>query len=273
MAAEPPVVTLISDFGLADWYVATMKGVMLDICPALRIVDVSHDIRPQQVEQAAFVSQNAWPYFPRGSIHVAVVDPGVGTSRLGLLVQDGQATYIGPDNGVLSAAIPDNHRPGSPGRVTRPPGMKAYSLTNRRYLLEPVSSTFHGRDVFAPVAAHVACGVAAHALGDEVSDIFALPALRASASQDGSLSGRVLHIDYFGNVITDIRSEDVPEGPFVIELGNGLVEGPIGTYAEGAGVSALAGSSGYLEIAVPNGRAADTLGVSIGDSALLRRRP
>ena len=269
------VITLTTDFGLGDPYVAAMKGVILGINPEANVVDVSHSVRPQRVVQAAFITQCAWPFFPDGTVHVAVVDPGVGSGRLALALETPRGCVVGPDNGVLSSALPEEARPPAAAglaRVKLPEGYRAFSITNRRYLLEPVSATFHGRDVFAPAAAHVSMGVAVHELGEEVDSMLALPPLRACRRGDGSLEGSVLHIDRFGNAIMDARADDLPDGPFEVDVAGASVPGPAQTYAGAAGLVALIGSSGYLEVALPNGSAANELAIGIGDPVLVRPR-
>jgi hypothetical protein len=274
-AADPqrPIVTLTTDFGLTDPYVAAMKGGLLSINPWLTIVDVTHDVLQGRVLQAVFLTQCAWPFFPADAIHVAVVDPGVGTERRAIALETPRGRYVGPDNGVLSSALPDAARPGAseaPGLMQLPAGYRGVSITNRRYMLEPVSATFHGRDIFAPAAAHLAVGVPIDDLGEQIDSIIALPPLRATRDADGSLRARVLHIDRFGNVITDVRAVDLPEAPFVVDIAGRAVPGPVRTYAVATGLAAIVGSSGYLEIALPNGSAADELGVDIGAAAVLR---
>lgn len=260
----PPVITLTTDFGLSDSYVAQLKGVIIGINPRVRIVDISHSVLPQQMLQATYLTQTAWPYFPSGSVHLAVVDPGVGTDRRSIALETPQGVFVGPDNGVLSAALPDDVRPDRPGRIPLPDTVRAFEISSPQYMLDHVSNTFHGRDVFAPVAAHLALGVAPEELGPPVSEVFTLPAIQATKLVDGTFEGTVIHIDHFGNIISDIRSQDLPEGGFSVEAGTGRLRGPVCTYAELDGPGALVGSSGYLEIAVPNGSAARLLDVQIG---------
>lgn len=279
--AAPPVVTLTTDFGLADPYVAAMKGVILGLNPRATVVDVSHEVRPQRLLQAVFITQAAWPAFPSGAIHVVVVDPGVGGERRAVVIETPRGSFLGPDNGVLSAALPEEARPTAdqgPAPVALPaghrpdgrPSGRAFAITNRRYLREPVSATFHGRDVFAPAAAHLSLGVEPQALGEQLDTILAFPPLRARRCPNGSLQAQVVHIDRFGNVVTDVRAEDLPSGRFTVELAGQLVPGPVRTYAEATGLAALVGSSGYLEVALPSGNAAQALGIDIGDGALLQ---
>jgi S-adenosylmethionine hydrolase len=270
---KPSIITLTTDFGVADPYVAAMKGVLLGLNPRAVVVDVSHEVRPQRLLQALFITQAAWPAFPSGAVHIVVVDPGVGGDRRAIVLVTPRGYFLGPDNGVLSAALSDEERP-APGRdaasVATPARCRAFTITNRRYLREPVSATFHGRDVFAPAAAHLSLGVAPEALGEAVETLVAFPPLRAQRRPDGGLEARVIHIDRFGNVITDVRAEDLPEGEFTIELRGQLIPGPVRSYAKASGLAALVGSSGYVELAVPNGNAAAALRVDIGERASLR---
>ena len=275
MSGPPPIITLTSDFGLQDPYVAAMKGAILAINPAARLVDVSHAIRPQAIEQAVFVLAAAWPYFPSGTIHVVVVDPAVGSQRRALALRSAGATFVGPDNGVLSTALGDDVRAAagdSPGLVGLPAGCQAVFLTNERYFRSPVSSTFHGRDVFGPVAAHLSLGVPLEDLGDPVERIVALPPFRARRQPDGSLRGRVLHIDAFGNLITDVRVEDLPSRNAIIEVAGRTIEGVSATYEPGADLRAVTGSSGYLEIAAPGGSAAASLKAGLSLTVVVRSR-
>lgn len=268
------IVTLTTDFGLSDAYVAAMKGALLSISPGLSVVDVTHDVRPGRVLQAVFLTQCAWPFFPAGTIHVVVVDPGVGTERRAIALVTPRGYFVGPDNGVLSSALPDAARPGPgepPGLVELPAGYRSVSITNRQYMREPVSGTFHGRDVFAPVAAHLASGVPIDDFGEQIDSMVGLAPLRAARDANGTLSAQVLRIDRFGNVITDIRATDLPAGAFAVEIAGHVVPGPVRTYAVATGLAAIVGSGGYLEIALPNGNAAAELGVEIGAAAVLRR--
>ena len=276
MSGRPPIITLTTDFGLQDPYVAAMKGAMLTVNPAARLVDVSHTIRPQAIEQAAFVLAAAWPYFPPDTIHVAVVDPAVGSERRALAVRAAGATFVGPDNGVLSAALPDDARAAandSPAPVGLPEGYRAVSLANERFFRTPVSTTFHGRDIFGPVAAHLSLGVALEELGEPVEQINALPPFRARRQPDGSLHGRVLHIDAFGNLITDVRLEDLPSRNAVIEVAGRTIHGVSATYGPGTDVRAVTGSSGYLEIAAPGGSAAHVLKAELGLTLVVHAHP
>jgi hypothetical protein len=180
--------------------------------------------------------------------------------------------FVGPDNGVLSGALPEDVREGVAGgeRVALPPGYRAHAISNRALMHEPVSATFHGRDIFAPVAAHLSLGVSPAGAGEPVDTMVALPPLRAARCEDGSLRGRVLHIDRFGNVVTDVRAADVPAGRIAVEIAGRLVPGLARAYAEADGLTAVEGSSGYIEVALSGGSAEAAMGASIGDTVTVR---
>jgi len=268
-----PIITLTTDFGLSDPYVASMKGIILSINPDVVIADITHAVEPQQIEQGAFLLAAAWSYFPSGSIHVAVVDPGVGTERRAIALATPAGTFVGPDNGILSAALPDHARQAAgeePHPVPLPPGTAAHLLANDRFHRTPVSATFHGRDIFAPVAAHLSRGVPLDEFGPPATEIMAFPPFRAREQLDGSLLGRVMHIDRFGNLITDVRAEQLPAPPLVVVIAGRRIEGLSPTYGHGAGLLTIIGSSGFLEIALRQWSAALELGTHIGDSLLVR---
>lgn len=266
-------ITLTTDFGLADPYVASMKGSVYTINPNATIIDVSHEIRPQAVEQGAFVLQYALPYLPGGSIHVMVVDPGVGTERRAIALAGPDGTFVGPDNGLFSVALPDSVRSdvaGRPAACPLPDGYRAYELTNDEYHRKPVSVTFHGRDIFAPVAAHLSLGVGPERLGPEVREVLAFPPFLAEAGGDGALSGRVVHIDRYGNLLTDVRGEQIETADVVIEVKGRTIRGLSRTYAEATGLTAVVASAGFLAVVVPNRSAAGELGADIGEPVTVR---
>ena len=252
-----PVITLTTDFGQTDGYVGAMKGVILSICPDTVLVDISHQIRPQAVEQAAYVLSTAAAYFPPGTVHLAVVDPGVGSERRPIAVQTVRSTYIGPDNGVLCLAL------------NQDPARQAVHLTESSYRLSPVSATFHGRDIFAPAAAHVACGTALDDLGEALplSELVELPTRAPPPQPGGGWRCAILHGDRFGNLITTFRIESHQRG-LKVGVGGRWIEQISRTFAdvEPGELLAYAGSSGYLEIAVREGNAADTLSLDAGDT-------
>lgn len=250
-----------------------MKGVILSLNPDTLLVDVSHSVKPQRIEQGAFLLEAARPYFPADSIHLAVVDPAVGTQRPAIALQTPSGTFVGPDNGVLSAALPGDvrKRAGEVGRRVRlPEDVLGVALTNERYHRHPVSDTFHGRDIFAPAAAHLSLGVPLSELGEAVDQISALPPFRARRRPDGSLAGRVVHIDVFGNLVTDVRAEDMASRRLTVEIGERRIVGVERTYAGGQRLTALVGSYGFLEIALPGGSAADELRADIGDPVVVQ---
>jgi S-adenosylmethionine hydrolase len=265
-----PVITLTTDFGQADGYVGTMKGVILDICPQATLVDISHEIHPQAARQASYVLSTAVPYFPPGTIHLVVVDPGVGGQRRPIVVQTEKAIYVAPDNGVLTLAL------------ARDPARLAVDLTQPRYRLPRVSATFHGRDIFAPAAAHLASGVEPQEMGDviPVEELVTLPALQPQAQPDGSWQAQVLHVDRFGNLITTIQGASIEElgtiddPELLVVAGGEQIVGLSRTFAdvEQGDLVTYMGSSGYLEIALREGSAAGRLGMRVGDPVLVRIR-
>ena len=261
------VITLTTDFGLTDSYVGVMKGVILGIEPTATVVDLCHGIRPQDVAEAAFVLGTAWNYFPADTIHVAVVDPGVGGPRRGIALRTAAATFVGPDNGIFSYVLAEaGVSVSQSGLRAIAPVALAVELSEPRYWLPGPSATFHGRDIFAPVAAHLAAGVPLVALGSAVDEIQLLPVTRPERRSDGSLAGHVLHVDQFGNLITDIRRSDLvglTDPCFTIR--GRRIRGLRRYYAEAPGLCALVGSSGRVEIALRGGSAAAELGADTGE--------
>jgi S-adenosylmethionine hydrolase len=234
------LITLTTDFGPGE-YTAAMKGVILGINPQTTLVDISHQVGPQDILSGAFLLAAACPYFPPGTIHVAVVDPGVGTERRALLVQTPGAVFLAPDNGLL-------------GLVLEGSSYQAWELTEHRYWRAEVSATFHGRDIFAPAAAHLSLGVTPQDMGRAVVDIMKLP-LPPVEVIGGELRGQVIHIDRFGNLVTNIRRRDLPVGEVVVEVVGHRIPGLSTHYRAGKELLALMGSSGYLEIAAPSASA------------------
>ena len=259
------IITLITDFGQQDEYVGLMKGVMLGIDPAACIIDLTHAIDPQDVAQAAFTVESSWRYFPEGSIHVVVVDPGVGTERALLCLEVQHRIFLAPDNGVLSLLLEAEPR----GHLRR--------LDDSDYRRPAVSRTFHGRDVLAPIAAHLSRGAQTKALGPAIDYACAVRIgdLKARLEANGEVSGRIIHIDRFGNLITNIDAGALrPCGSsWEVAFGSGRIQGISGTYAdkESRAVLALIGSRGYLEIAMNSGSARDFFSARKGD--VVRVRP
>ncbi|HJX13116.1 MAG TPA: SAM-dependent chlorinase/fluorinase [Dehalococcoidales bacterium] len=270
------VITLTTDFGLADAYVAAVKGVILGINPGVTLVDISHAIRPQDIGQAAFVLGTAYESFPHGTVHVAVVDPGVGTGRRAVILKTPGGSFVAPDNGVLSYVI-QRYSTGAPegnalaARLGE--GAEAVAITTARFWRTPVSATFHGRDIFAPVAAHLSLGVPLADFGKKIDTLAVLPLPRPRREADGSLVGQVIHVDSFGNLITNIRSADLPRATasLTVEVGNKVIRGLSRTYRDGGGLLALVGSSDRLEISLPEGDAAAFLRVGAGDCVIIRK--
>jgi S-adenosyl-L-methionine hydrolase (adenosine-forming) len=260
-AEKSMLVTLLTDFGTADYFVAAMKGVILSADPRVPIIDISHDIPPQDIQAAAFTLLAVYSSFPAATIHVAVVDPGVGSRRRPVLVATDMQRFVGPDNGLFSYVL------------DREPGARIFHLTRERYFRHPVSTTFHGRDVFAPVAAALVQGVAPAELGQEVTDPVRLPPLRPQPEEDGRLRASIIHIDRFGNCATSISRRDLPPGEpprgMRLEVAGREIRDLRRFYAEGdAGDGELFtiwGSAGFLEIAANRDSAARLLGVERGE--------
>jgi len=259
------IVTLTTDFGLSDAYVAVMKGVILGINPEARLIDICHSIRPQNITQAAFILSTAYPFFPEGTIHVVVVDPGVGTERKAIILKTPSACFIAPDNGVLSYVIQESSTKSTGGKLETE--VEAIAITKPGFWRSTVSPTFHGRDIFAPVAAHLSLGVPPVDFGEPLASVTTLPISQPHQVADGLLVGHILHIDSFGNLITNIKEANLPrtKQAITIEVGKKVIPGLSRTYAEGEGLLALIGSSGYLEISLKEGSAAAFLNAGIGD--------
>ncbi len=266
-ASSEAIITLTTDFGLDDAYVAAMKGVILEINPGATVVDISHSIDPQNIRQGAFVFSTAYPYFPQDTVHLVVVDPGVGGPRRAIIVETDNAIFVAPDNGVLSYVVQASgtKRVTKPTLMKLPPELQAFEITNSKYWHHPVSSTFHGRDIFAPVAGHISLGIPLNELGDPIASINVSPLPRPRADAAGSLIGHILHIDHFGNLITDITSQDLPSGKFHIEVARHRIASLSQSYEPAREPLALIGSSGRLEIALKGGSAARLLGLKVGD--------
>jgi S-adenosylmethionine hydrolase len=258
-----PIITLTTDYGTDDHLVGVLKGVILKINPEVQIVDITHGVASFDVLDGAMAIANAYAYFPPRTIHVVVVDPGVGTERRPLLVSGQNQYFIAPDNGVLSAVYEKEQN-----FVVR-------HLTAEHYFLQPVSKTFHGRDIFAAVAGWLSKNWQPASMGEEITDFkrFALPRPKEA---DGLLKGVVLKVDSFGNLITNFKSEDLPEGAMEkgeikLQVGTHAVSKLVPTFANGDAGEAIAyvGSSGLLEIGVNKGSASKTLGIGRGTTVLL----
>ena len=272
-ASSEAVITLTTDFGLSDAYVASMKGVILTINPGATIVDICHSIEPQNIRQGAFVLSPAFSCFPQDTVHLIVVDPGVGGPRRAIILETNNAIFVAPDNGALSYVIQasTSKRIRRPTLMTLPPELQAFEITNSKYWHHPVSPTFHGRDIFAPVAAHISLGVPLNELGLPIASVNVFPLPRPQTDAGGSLVGHILHIDHFGNLITDITSEDLPSGGYSIQVAGHQIGSLSDSYEQRHELLALIGSSGRLEIALKGGHAARLLGSKLGDELQITR--
>jgi S-adenosylmethionine hydrolase len=267
------VITLTTDFGADDAYVAVMKGVILSTNPEVTIVDITHSVEPQNVYQAAFILGYTYRYFPKKTVHVAIVDPGVGSERHGVILKTPSALFVAPDNGILSYVIDElSSAKGSVAQyspdqdlVTLGKGFEAVAITEPRFWRHPVSTTFHGRDIFAPVAAALSLDISPYECGEKITSLHVFPILKPLVDYQGKLTGTVLYVDHFGNLITNIKKSDLPGKDIPIEVAGRIIQGITDYYAEGEELMAIIGSSGYLEIALKNGSAADFLNTTIGD--------
>jgi S-adenosylmethionine hydrolase len=268
------IITLTTDFGYDDAYVAAVKGAILSINPDANVIDISHSIKPQNILQAAFILSVAYRYFPKQTIHVAIVDPGVGSERQGIILKTPSAIFVAPDNGILSYIIDDlvsveshslTEQSHDLKEILFKKGLEAAAITDPRFWRHPVSSTFHGRDIFAPVAASLSLGISLYEFGEKINSLHILPIPKPSLDSEGNLVGQVLHVDRFGNLITNIKSNDLPGKNVVIEVAGYCIQGISDYYAQNKGVMAVVGSSGYLEVSLRDGSACDFLGTVVGD--------
>lgn len=251
------LITLMTDFGLRDPFVGVMKGVILGICPQAKIVDITHEISPQDVKEACFALASAYRYFPEGTVHLVVVDPGVGSQRAIIAVQTTSAIFVAPDNGVLTAVLKHESI------------LDLRRVTNEKYFLDRVSSTFHGRDIFAPVGAHLLNGVALEELGEKYHSP-QLMHLRQAQREGGRIVGEIIHIDRFGNLITNIEESEIcyiSRERLRVRLSGREIRGLSTSYADVPSGSPLAiiGSSLLLEISVNMGNARRFFNAKSGD--------
>lgn len=274
MSESPRIITLTTDFGTSDTYVGIMKGVILSINPNVQIVDLTHAIPPQDIYEAAFSIYTAHSYFRKGTIHVIVVDPGVGSDRQAIVSRTDSAFFVCPDNGVLSYLLQNIGNEG--GQL-----MDSVAIQNSAYYLPEVSNTFHGRDIFAPVAAHLSLGVSLEDIGPPVQTLVQLP-IQVPELTDGVLTGQIVKIDRFGNAITNISETAIARlksastggiSTYEIRVGSVRLHRFNRAYAE-SGVGkplAIIGSSGLLEIAINGGNAKEDLGIKWGDPVVIQR--
>jgi hypothetical protein len=261
-AKKRPVITLTTDFGTADHYVGTMKCVIAGICPDALVIDITHEIAASDLISAAYAVSQPPPFSPAGTIHVVVVDPGVGTARRAIAVRQENQTYIAPDNGVLSLIL------SSKAKST------ARELKNDRLQLPSLSATFHGRDIFAPAAAQLAAeSIQWEAVGPEIHDCVVLAELKSALEHDGRWRGIALNVDRFGNVITNLPATlaALDSKPFTLQTNAYPIRRFCKTFAESGNSDPFvyAGSSGYFEIAINQGNAANVLGIVTGDPVTL----
>jgi len=257
----PPPITLTSDFGLAGPYVASMKGAVLGILPGATIVDISHAIAPQDIQQTAYVLGASVPFFPNETVHVVVVDPGVGSERRAIAVFTQQACFVGPDNGVFSRIYEQEDV------------LELRQLGNAAYHLPTISDTFHGRDIFAPVAAHVAAGVPPSSFGPTISDPVTIDFPIPEKRPDGSIQGEIIYADEFGNLISNIPVQWLlDQQGWVFEIAGISITGLSATYSfvQPEELVVLGSSTGFVEIAMRNGSATRHLAVETGETLVAR---
>ena len=261
------VITLMTDFGIKDGNVGVMKGVIWGLCPTAQISDLSHMIGAQNIREAAYVLERSVPYFPKGSIHVVVVDPGVGTQRRPMAAHIGDWFYVGPDNGTITGLLERAEKEGWHADFVE--------LDQAEYWLQNISYVFHGRDIFSPVAVHLANGVSLAKLGSSFTDPVRIEMPKPEKTPDG-WRGEVIHIDHFGNISTNIRVGDLGDAMkhkenIIVSIGDIEINGLVNTFGERSvgELIALIGSTGNLGIALVNGDAAAKLGVKQGNEILV----
>lgn len=289
MSKVPPVITILTDFGIKDGYVGTMKGVILRITPHAQIVDLSEDVAPQDIFEGAFIIFSAYKYFPKGTVHLVVVDPGVGSSRRVICVKTKEYMFVAPDNGILSLVV-----------ANEPPEF-IIEVTNKRYFLQEISDTFHGRDIFAPIAGHLLHGIKPEDLGNKIATIKKIDMPRPVLSPAGVLTAEIIYIDHFGNLITNIDYDtfenfkisastrpwyrnstkdyrfdynkgDLTNRKLSIIIGEKGITKISKSYSEVAegGLLAIFGSSGFLEIAANKDNAKRLLKREKGDKVVIK---
>ncbi len=254
-----PTICLLTDFGTRDGYPAVMKGVILSICPAAQFVDITHETGAQNVMEGALTLRRVSAYFPAGTIFLAVVDPGVGTERRPLAARIGEHYFVGPDNGLFGLHIQSALQSAQPVEMVH--------LDRPAYLRDEISNVFHGRDVFAPAAAHLACGVPLAEMGSPVTNPVNLE-IPAPHPREGGLRGQVVHVDHFGSLATNITRANLPAGSSVrVRVGDQIIPDLVQTFGDASPGSlvALIDSDGALAVAVVNGSAAQRLGVGFGE--------
>lgn len=255
------IVTLTTDFGIKDHYVGVMKGVMLSINPDVLIVDITHQIPPQDIFGGAFTLRNFYRYFPQGSIHVAIIDPGVGSRRKPIALKADGYIFIGPDNGVFTFICRESK------------SAKVFEISNSKYVLPNMSHTFHGRDIFAPAAAHISLGIPLEDLGKGVKKPVMI-SIKEPETRGDEIVGEFIYVDSFGNLISNIPSELIKPGSRIY-VGKRTINGISKSYssAQKGELIAIIGSSGLLEISVNQGRASDVIRNTAKKSIELKDMP
>jgi len=257
---ENQIITLMTDFSWHNWYLGVMKGVILGINPQARIVDLCHNVSSKDVREGSFILVNSYQYFPKGTVFLCVVDPGVGGKRKNLVVRTERYFFVAPDNGILSSIF-------EKGNV-----QKVYHVEPGEYTLKLHGSTFYGRDIFAPIAAHLTLGVPPERMGAELQSVLIVPPIKPFINEEGEISGRAVYVDAFGNIITNISGEylstvfpeKIPWDEFSIRVAGKRIKGVMNYYKQGeeGRLMALVNSWGYLEIAVNRGNAFEHLGLT-----------
>lgn len=261
-----PIITLTTDFGYRDGFVGTVKGVILGIVPDVQLVDLTHSISPQNIMEGAMVLWRAAPFFPPGTVHLAVVDPGVGTLRRPLAASIGYQFFVGPDNGLFTPLMEEAEKRGEDSIFI--------NVNNPKYFLPKVSYTFHGRDIFGPVAAHLAKGVKLEVLGDRIMDPVRIKIPKPEITTEGWIA-HITVVDVFGNLTTDLPAKDVTDrGKVEFKISGKTVHGLVESYGikHPGDLIALVDSEDFIELAVVNGSAAQTLNAKVGDHVVVKKR-
>jgi S-adenosylmethionine hydrolase len=248
------IITLLTDFGTTDYFVGAMKGAILSVNKKAKILDITHEVPPQDVRSAAFTVLNYYRTFPPNTVHLCVVDPGVGSNRRAILVKTKDYFFVSPDNGILSFVFAEEK------------SFQVFELTNQKYFRSPISQTFHGRDIFAPVAAYLSAGITPIEIGREVTDFVRFEMSNPQRINDKETIGEIIHIDRFGNLITNLKAENLP-ARFVLQINDKRIEKHQKYYAEAersGTVFSIVGSAGFLEIAAFQDSAKKILGVKTG---------
>ena len=255
------LITLLTDFGTKDYFVGALKGVILSVNPTAQIIDITHEIEPQNVKSAGFTLRACYKNFPPQTIFVAIVDPGVGSQRRAILVTAGDRFFIAPDNGLLSFVFNGEKE------------FHVFELANEQYFASEVSSTFHGRDIFAPVAAHLAKGVKPREFGKEITDFVRFDENKPREIGENEIEAEIIEIDRFGNLITNLKKEDLPE-KFALEIGAAKIDKLRKFFAEirAGEIFMIFGSAGFLEIAVYRDSAKNILQAATGRKILVKSR-